>query len=265
MRPETLSLLCDPISHEPLQLSTGKCLDGRTQEVLINPKTGRRFPLRDGIVQFCEEIELSGLNKKYVALYNRTAQFYDLATKLFAYWKDGGEEKRRLQYLSKIEVQPDGKLLEVSIGTGINLRYLPRNVEYFGLDISWKMLRRCQRNIIKWGIRAELFLGMAERLPFKDTSFDAILHVGGINFFNDRSKALSEIVRVAKPGTKVVVVDETEQLAEKYERTPITGTFYKGRLQTISAPVDLIPPGMMEVKVESICRGELYCLSFRKP
>lgn len=33
--------------------------------------------------------------------------------------------------------------------------------------------------------------------------FDTVFHVGGINFFNDRARAISEMIRVARPGTKL--------------------------------------------------------------
>ena len=46
-----------------------------------------------------------------------------------------------------------------------------------------------------------------------------MLHIGGINFFDDKARALAEMARVAKPGVRVVVVDENERGARAYERT----------------------------------------------
>jgi len=43
------------------------------------------------------------------------------------------------------------------------------------------------------------------------------------------------------------------------------GGYFKNRTAKVSAPVDLLPPGMLEVNVREICGGELYSLSFRKP
>ena len=45
-----------------------------------------------------------------------------------------------------------------------------------------------------------LYLASAEALPFQDATFDAVLHIGGINFFDDKAQALAEMARVAKPG-----------------------------------------------------------------
>ena len=86
------------------------------------------------------------------------------------------------------------------------------------------MLANCQANLHRWQFQADLFLGNAECLPFADESFDVVFHVGGINFFNDRAKAIREMIRVAKPGSKILIADETEEhVKEMYERGPITG------------------------------------------
>jgi ubiquinone/menaquinone biosynthesis C-methylase UbiE len=89
--------------------------------------------------------------------------------------------------------------------------------------------------------------------------------MGGINFFNDIPQALHEMIRVAKPGTKFVIVDETEDVARRYEKTAIAGTFYGNRPRVIAAPIALVPKEMQEIGAREISGGELYCLTFRKP
>jgi ubiquinone/menaquinone biosynthesis C-methylase UbiE len=76
-----------------------------------------------------------------------------------------------------------------------------------GLDISSGMLRRCWSKLRGRGVRPDLALGDAARLPFRDASFDAVLHHGGLAEFGDKRGALAEMSRVAKPGAKVVVCD----------------------------------------------------------
>jgi ubiquinone/menaquinone biosynthesis C-methylase UbiE len=115
-------------------------------------------------------------------------------------------------------------------------------------------------------VDGELFLGNAERLPFADESFDVVFHTGGINFFSDRAKAIGEMIRVAKPGSLILIVDETEKHVKgTYEKIPYTREFYKGRDETVVAPVALVPAEMEEVRTESIFNGRLYALTFRKP
>jgi len=49
-------------------------------------------------------------------------------------------------------------------------------------------------------------------LLFVDGIFDVVFRVGGINFFNDKARAIAEMIRVARPGTKIVIVDESGRM-----------------------------------------------------
>jgi ubiquinone/menaquinone biosynthesis C-methylase UbiE len=251
---ENVSLLCDPLTHDPVRLSDSGFLTNLS---------GNRFPIRSGIPVFLEDANTTGQNQKYQKLYDRFAGFYDLAIGLFAVLRSGGLEKRRREYLDELEIREGAQVLEVSVGTGMNLRFLPRTVRYFGLDILWGMLRHCQKNLKRWGIDALLVQGAAEHLPFVNGAFDAVLHMGGINFFNDKAQALREMVRVAKAGTKFVIVDETEKITRRYDKRHFAGAFYGDQHELALAPVDSLPPGMLEVRVKKIAHGDLYCLTFR--
>lgn len=110
-----------------------------------------------------------------------------------------------------------------------------------------------------------MFQGTAEYLPFKNESFDVVYHVGGINYFNDKQRAILEMIRIAKNGSKIVIVDETEKLVTgTYQKNPITKKYYDQN-EDISAPIQLIPDEMVEITYKEICKGLMYCLTFRKP
>ena len=103
-------------------------------------------------------------------------------------------------------------------------------------------------------------------MPFRAEVFDCVFHVGGINFFSDKTRAIEEMIRVARPGTKIVIVDETEKVVrENYQRNPATRKYFEKGMEAINCPIDLIPNGMQEVKAHEIAAGKLYCLTFRKP
>jgi ubiquinone/menaquinone biosynthesis C-methylase UbiE len=212
-----------------------------------------------------DESSVSGSNQRYQNIYNRAAWLYDGAIRLVANLAGGGVEKFRGEYLRELEVQDGDRVLEVSIGTGGDVRFLPARTSCFGVDISWGMLQKCQRNLKKWQLEAELILGNAEDLPLQDESFDAVLHVGGINAFNDRAKAISEMIRVARAGTKIVIVDETAELMERMAWMPGVSRLlgeYAGRF---SAPTALVPDAMLDLRVRPILKGNLYCMTFQKP
>jgi ubiquinone/menaquinone biosynthesis C-methylase UbiE len=232
---------------------------------LRNPRSGCLYPVRRGIPVFLGAGAVAGPNARYQSLYDRIAPFYDAGTRLYAWWKSGADRIRRKVYLDLLETRPGASFLEVSVGTGANWPYLERDMDFYGLDLSAGMLARCRSHALRLGLRFQLCQGMAEHLPFPDSSFDCVFHIGGINFFSDPAAALREIVRVARPGTRLVVADETEECARRHEDKPLARAFFKNRPRTIAAPVDLLPPGMEEVSVREIWDGELYVLTFRRP
>lgn len=265
MKPETVSLLCAPGNREPLRLASMAGPDGVAEDVLIGVRSGQTFHLRDGIPLLLDESKVSGFNQRYQRLYNRVAGLYDGSIRLAANLAGGGEAHFRAEYLHELEWPEGGRVLEVSIGTGANMRFLPRRAGFYGLDLSWGMLKRCQRNLERWRREAELILGNAEELPLRDESFDAVLHVGGINAFSDRAAAIAEMTRVARAGAKIVIVDETARLMEAFAWIPGFRRWMETFGDRFSAPVSLVPEGMRELRAREIAKGNLYCLTFRKP
>jgi ubiquinone/menaquinone biosynthesis C-methylase UbiE/uncharacterized protein YbaR (Trm112 family) len=266
MKLETLELLACPGCHGALRLQ-GQAT-GSIEYGSLNCSTcSKEFPIEEGIPRFIRYEELTGLNRRFARLYDWFSYVYVPATKI-AYALIGGEENNRREVLDRVAPK-QGKLLEVSIGPGVNLPYLigaPGVDEVYGLDISLGQIRRCRSLCRKHDWPVDLFVGNAEELPFQDESFAAVLHIGGINFFNDKKKAIEEMVRVAQPAAKIVIVDERERGARLYAATiPGFRRVFKGGRETVSAPVEFVPPEMTDVQVKDVWRGWGYCLEFRKP
>lgn len=261
MKESSLRYLCNPSNHEELGL-----VEKEGRQWLVGASTGQQFPITDGIPSFLGGGEVTGENKRYQALYDRIARGYDLSENLVAALLWGGRDKVRRGLVKDVELQAGQDFLEVSIGTGANIPYLPAGANYFGLDISMGMLQQCRRSMKRARREVELFHASAESLPFKDAAFDVVYHFGGINFFNDIQAAVCEMIRVAKPGAKVLFGDETQDLASENVKLllPYAKEFYKGKT-TISAPVHLVPPGMQEVRSEQLSKGRFYMVSFRTP
>jgi ubiquinone/menaquinone biosynthesis C-methylase UbiE len=263
---DDLSLLVDPLTHDKLLLAKEKSYDGAEIEWLTNEKNGKRYPVKDGIPVFLDNTNVTGFNLKYQRLYDRYAKIYDLGDRMLFFIK--GIFKKadwRKNFIGRLHAKDGDKVLEVSIGTGGNIRYLPRSCKIYGLDISWGMLQRCKRNILKWGYSYQLFQGNAEMLPFADNIFDIVYHIGGINFFNDKESAIKEMIRVAKPGTLIMIADETDKTIKISSYIPISGKFYKGTKSLAKPPVELIPKQMQDIRLDYHLGGFLYFLSFKKP
>jgi ubiquinone/menaquinone biosynthesis C-methylase UbiE len=259
-RPETIDLLRSPFTGEPLTVA----VEGN-REALVS-KSGESFPVRDGIPTFLKPEDLTGDNGKYNKLYENIGGFYDDTQRFFAAFRGLNVDSYFENYMNLLEVKPGDSVLETSVGTGLNFKYLPRGVKLSGLDLSAEMLANCQRNLRRWQMEADLYLCNAESLPFADASFDVVYTCGGFNFFNDRPKALREMIRITKPGGHLMVEDETEEYVKStYQNIPYTSSFYNDRKEAVTVPIDLVPPEMEDIRVEMLKNGKFYAITFRKP
>jgi SAM-dependent methyltransferase len=113
--------------------------------------------------------------------------------------------------LAMLSPEPGDYVLDVGCGTGNFTRAIGRRLVegdglVVGLDLSAPMLRHAE--VLR---RGELLntvryvRGDAHRLPFADGVFDAVHCAGSLQLMPDPQRALSELVRVLKPGGRLVV------------------------------------------------------------
>ena len=232
------------------------------------PACQKDYPLVDGIVHFFQPEELSGMNKAFSKMYDWLSWGYRAFSTVAFACIGMTEEQARREVTDRLEPQ-GGRLLEVSIGPGVNLPYLvdrPDVGEIYGLDISLGQLYRCRGYVAHQGWDVRLDLGNAEQLPYLDNTFSGVFHLGGINFFNNKKKAIEEMIRVAKPGARILIADETEKGAQGYEKfIPGFKDSFGGKRKVIEPPFDLVPPEMLEPRLFDIWKGWLYCIEFKKP
>jgi ubiquinone/menaquinone biosynthesis C-methylase UbiE len=95
-------------------------------------------------------------------------------------------------------------------------------------------------------------------LPFKDHTFDVVFHLGAINLFNNKKRAIEEMIRVALPGSKIVIADETQKAAKYFQ-------LFIGKQDRIVPPVDLIPKTMLDIQLDIIWKKYGYLIEFRTP
>ncbi len=107
------------------------------------------------------------------------------------------------------DVNLKGKdILEVGSGRGGGASYITRYYEpnsYVGLDLSKKLIRFCNKNYNLPGL--SFIHGNAEKLPFDDMSFDAIVNIESSGSYSNMDKFLSEVYRVLRPGGYLLLAD----------------------------------------------------------
>ncbi|MEU4520687.1 class I SAM-dependent methyltransferase [Amycolatopsis sp. NPDC024027] len=103
--------------------------------------------------------------------------------------------------------QATGEVLEVAVGTGLNLPCYPAEVTLTGVDLSEGMLAIARDRARRLGHPVTLREGDAEALPFADASFDTVLCTFGLCAIPDPAAAVGEMVRVLRPGGRLILVD----------------------------------------------------------
>jgi demethylmenaquinone methyltransferase/2-methoxy-6-polyprenyl-1,4-benzoquinol methylase len=119
-------------------------------------------------------------------------------------------ERMRTEAVDMLDLAPEDRVLDVGCGTGFATEGLLEAVEeVYGLDQSPHQLAKAYPKFGKRGpVRFQL--GDAERLPFREDSFDVVWSSGSIEYWPDPVATLRELRRVAKPGGQVLVVGPNE-------------------------------------------------------
>lgn len=99
------------------------------------------------------------------------------------------------------------RVLEVGCGLGTDLLQFARGgAQVYGIDLTQKGARLALRRLALYGQKGNTLVGDSENLPFPDGYFDLVYSWGVIHHTPDTEKAAREIMRVCKPGGRVMVM-----------------------------------------------------------
>jgi ubiquinone/menaquinone biosynthesis C-methylase UbiE len=98
----------------------------------------------------------------------------------------------------------EGRVLEVGVGTGLNLLHYPPGTDVTGIDLSPKMLDIARQRAAGLDLRVDLREMDAEALDFPNQSFDSVVYSLCLCTIPDPMRAIREGLRVARPGARMI-------------------------------------------------------------
>ncbi|EHJ93702.1 class I SAM-dependent methyltransferase [Vreelandella boliviensis] len=133
--------------------------------------------------------------------YTIYAPFYDaVATRAF-------RRPRRIA-LGQVDWEPGMRVLLVGAGTGLDLPFLPHDIELHATDIAPAMVKRTAKRAEALRRDVECVVMDAEALSYPDEHFDAVVMHLIIAVMPDPQQGLAEAYRVLKPGGQLCVMDK---------------------------------------------------------
>jgi len=139
-------------------------------------------------------------NHDLEAAWARWAPFYDL---IYSAWLAPGRRAGAVA-ASRLE----GPILDVGVGTGLELPMFPPDVRVFGVDLSEPMLRRAVDRVRRDGLSQVEGLACmdATRLALPDSSFGGALLMYVLTVVPDPAAVMDEVARVVRPGGEIMIV-----------------------------------------------------------
>jgi SAM-dependent methyltransferase len=113
-------------------------------------------------------------------------------------------------------LEPGERVLDLGCGSATDTLVAAEMVgpegRVTGIDMTPEMLAKARAAVAEAGVEnVDIIEGEAERLPFPDRSFDAVISNGVIDLIPDKDAVFGEIFRVLVPGGRMQVADVTIQ------------------------------------------------------
>jgi phosphatidylethanolamine/phosphatidyl-N-methylethanolamine N-methyltransferase len=191
------------------------------------------------------------------AVYSRIAKVYDLT---FGPTLHPG----RLQAIQRMDIQSGERVLEVGVGTGINLSLYPKNCSVTGIDFSAPMLEIARERAARKEVQNVRLLQMdAADMKFADNSFDIVYAPYVISVVPDPVTVAREMRRVCRPGGRIIVLNHflsPNPLLSRIERLISPLTIHVGFKADLDLPAFLTQAGLQPKSIERVNIPRLWSL-----
>jgi phosphatidylethanolamine/phosphatidyl-N-methylethanolamine N-methyltransferase len=190
-------------------------------------------------------------------VYDKLAKVYDLT---FGPTLHPG----RLQAIQRMDIQSGEQVLEVGVGTGINLSLYPKNCTVTGIDFSGSMLEIARERAARKEIQNVRLLQMdAADLKFADDSFDIVYAPYLISVVPDPVKVAQEMRRVCRPGGRIIFLNHflsPNAILSRLERLISPFTIHIGFKADLDLPAFLAQADLQPQSIEKVNIPKLWSL-----
>ncbi|MCJ8153819.1 class I SAM-dependent methyltransferase [Chryseobacterium sp. SSA4.19] len=134
-----------------------------------------------------------------------------------------------LESINALLIEDDETILEIGHGNAAHVKYIidkARSVRYTGIDISETMHLEAKRLNQEYQHQADFVWYEGEKLPFADKTFDKIVTVNTVYFWENPVEYLDEIYRVMKDNGTFVLTFGQRDFMEKLPFTQFGFTLY---------------------------------------
>jgi len=190
-------------------------------------------------------------------VYDKLAKVYDLT---FGPALHPG----RLQAIDRMSIQAGERVLEVGVGTGINLSLYPREADVTGIDFSSSMLEKARERAARPDAAPVRLLQMdAAAIRFADDSYDIVYAPYLISVVPDPVKVALEMRRVCRPGGRIIFLNHflsPNPILSRIERLISPATIHIGFKSDLDLPAFLAQAGLEPVSIEKVNWPRIWSL-----
>jgi phosphatidylethanolamine/phosphatidyl-N-methylethanolamine N-methyltransferase len=225
---------------------------------LFDRKVARTDELVSGSDAGTRALSVTAVENDFVeGVYDKLAKVYDL---IFGPSLHPG----RIQAIQRMSIKPGERVLEVGVGTGINLPLYPADCTVTGIDFSSSMLEKArERAARKETANVRLLQMDAADLKFADDAFDIVYAPYLISVVPDPIKVAREMRRVCRPGGRIIFLNHflsPNGLLSRIERLISPFTIHIGFKSDLDLPAFLAQADLQPVSIEKVNVPRIWSL-----
>lgn len=123
-----------------------------------------------------------------------------------------GLEQSAKAFLDSVSIPEAARVLDVACGTGqLAIPAARSGAKVTGIDIAGNLIAQARERASNEGLAINFEIGDAEDMPYADAAFDVVISLIGAMFAPRPERAASELLRVCRPGGRVVMGNWTPE------------------------------------------------------